>query len=121
MQQDGVRDQVTQVRGYADQFLRVKINPYDPSNRRISILVKNGSDGSAPPLGSAKDVASRSATGPDAKPGAAQSAAPQGHRRRHRRKPAAGAPAASAGVDGTIEGHDAGDEGVDVWCTLVRD
>ena len=42
MQQDGVRlDQVTQVRGYADQLLRVKTNPYDPSNRRISILVKN--------------------------------------------------------------------------------
>jgi len=42
MQQDGVRgDQVTQVRGYADQFLRVKDNPTDPSNRRISILVKN--------------------------------------------------------------------------------
>jgi chemotaxis protein MotB len=42
MQQDGVRsDQVTQVRGYADQLLRVKSNPYDPSNRRISILVKN--------------------------------------------------------------------------------
>ena len=42
MQRDGVRsDQVTQVRGYADQLLRVKSNPYDPSNRRISILVKN--------------------------------------------------------------------------------
>jgi chemotaxis protein MotB len=42
MQQDGVRtDQVTQVRGYADQLLRVKTNAYDPSNRRISILVKN--------------------------------------------------------------------------------
>ena len=42
LQQDGVRaDQVTQVRGYADQILRVKNNPYDPSNRRISILVKN--------------------------------------------------------------------------------
>jgi chemotaxis protein MotB len=42
MQKDGVRlDQVTQVRGYADQLLRVKNNPYDPSNRRISILVKN--------------------------------------------------------------------------------
>jgi chemotaxis protein MotB len=42
LQQDGVRgDQVTQVRGYADQLLRVKNNPYDPSNRRISILVKN--------------------------------------------------------------------------------
>ena len=44
LQQDGVRgNQVTQVRGYADQLLRVKTNPYDPSNRRISILVKNQS------------------------------------------------------------------------------
>ena len=42
LQQDGVRsNQVTQVRGYADQLLRVKNNPSDPSNRRISILVKN--------------------------------------------------------------------------------
>ena len=42
MQADGVRtDQVTQVRGYADQMLRVKNNPTDPSNRRISILIKN--------------------------------------------------------------------------------
>jgi chemotaxis protein MotB len=50
LQQGGVRaDQVTQIRGYADQFLRVRDNPYDPSNRRISILVKNGSDGAAPP------------------------------------------------------------------------
>jgi len=49
MQADGVRhDQVTQVRGYADQLLRVKSNPYDPSNRRITILVKN-QDASAPP------------------------------------------------------------------------
>ena len=48
MQQNGVRqDQVTQVRGYADMMLRVKTNPFDPSNRRISILVKN--DDGAPP------------------------------------------------------------------------
>ena len=45
LQQDGVRaDQVSQVRGYADQMLRVKDNPTDPSNRRISILVKNDND-----------------------------------------------------------------------------
>jgi hypothetical protein len=45
MQQDGVRsNQVTQVRGYADQMLRVKNNPFDPSNRRISILVKNDNE-----------------------------------------------------------------------------
>jgi chemotaxis protein MotB len=49
MQADGVRsDQVTQVRGYADQMLRVKDDPYDPSNRRISILVKNQASGPAP-------------------------------------------------------------------------
>ena len=48
LQQDGVRgDQVTQVRGYADQMLRVKGNPYDPSNRRVSILVKNEAAGPA--------------------------------------------------------------------------
>jgi len=45
LQQDGVREnQVTQVRGYADQMLRVKNNPTDPSNRRISILVKNDTE-----------------------------------------------------------------------------
>jgi chemotaxis protein MotB len=45
LQADGVRtDQVTQVRGYADMMLRVKKNPTDPSNRRISILVKNDSE-----------------------------------------------------------------------------
>jgi chemotaxis protein MotB len=50
LQADGVRsDQVTQVRGYADQLLRVKENPTDPSNRRISILVKN-QEGPAPNL-----------------------------------------------------------------------
>ncbi len=42
LQEDGVRlDQVTQVRGFADQLPRVKNNPTDPSNRRVTILVKN--------------------------------------------------------------------------------
>ena len=51
LQQNGVRgDQVTQVRGYADQLLRVKSNPTDPSNRRISILVKNSAEGAPPPV-----------------------------------------------------------------------
>jgi chemotaxis protein MotB len=54
LQADGVRgDQVTQVRGYADQLLRVKSNPTDPSNRRISILVKND-HGITPAVSSAK-------------------------------------------------------------------
>ncbi len=41
MQQAGLRaDQVSQVRGFADQHLRNKKNPEDPSNRRISIIVQ---------------------------------------------------------------------------------
>jgi chemotaxis protein MotB len=50
LQGNGVRaNQVTQVRAYADELLRNKANPYDPANRRITILVKNGAGG-APPL-----------------------------------------------------------------------
>jgi chemotaxis protein MotB len=41
MQQNGVRDdQVTQVRGFADQRLRKPEAPLDPSNRRISLIVQ---------------------------------------------------------------------------------
>jgi chemotaxis protein MotB len=41
MQQNGVRpDQVSQVRGYADQRLRAPKDPLDPSNRRISLIVQ---------------------------------------------------------------------------------
>jgi len=71
LQQDGVRhDQVTQVRGYADQFLRVKNNPFDPTNRRITILVKNLDDGASPPqLAHAQVV--------DGAPGAPGSTAPK--------------------------------------------
>lgn len=71
LQQDGVRaDQVTQVRGYADQLLRVKNNPYDPSNRRISILVKNTADGAAAQIPKYGGVAGG--------PGGARSSAPAG-------------------------------------------
>jgi chemotaxis protein MotB len=77
MQQDGVRqDQVEQIRGYADMMLRVKNNPNDPSNRRISIIVKNLSNGTPPQIPNAQTVG---ATGtPAAKPAAApaQSASP---------------------------------------------
>lgn len=34
------KDQVSQVRGYADEKLRVPQNPMDPSNRRISLIVQ---------------------------------------------------------------------------------
>jgi chemotaxis protein MotB len=41
MQANGVRpDQVTQVRGFANQRLRKPDYPLDPSNRRISVIVK---------------------------------------------------------------------------------
>ncbi len=40
MQQSGLRsDQISQVRGFADQRLRNGKDPLDPSNRRISIIV----------------------------------------------------------------------------------
>jgi chemotaxis protein MotB len=49
MQANGIRaDQVTQVRGFADQRLRKPDAPLDPANRRISLIVqyilKNGDD-----------------------------------------------------------------------------
>lgn len=41
MEENGLRpNQVTQIRGYADQLLRVPERPEDPSNRRISIIVQ---------------------------------------------------------------------------------
>ena len=41
LQQDGVgKQQISQVRGYADQMLRVKKDPLDPTNRRISLIVQ---------------------------------------------------------------------------------
>jgi chemotaxis protein MotB len=41
LQQGGVgAEQISQVRGYADQKLRVPSNPLDPSNRRISLIVQ---------------------------------------------------------------------------------
>jgi chemotaxis protein MotB len=48
MQQSGLRgDQVTEVRGYADQHLRKPEDPNDPSNRRISVTVRYAPETSA--------------------------------------------------------------------------
>lgn len=57
MQDNGIRaDQVTQVRGFADQRLRKPDSPLDPSNRRISLIVqyivKNNDEEDAKPSGS---------------------------------------------------------------------
>lgn len=41
MQEAGLQENhVTQVRGFADQQLRIKDDPLDPSNRRISLIVQ---------------------------------------------------------------------------------
>jgi chemotaxis protein MotB len=41
MQESGVHEnQVVQIRGYADQQLRKRESPEDPSNRRISLIVQ---------------------------------------------------------------------------------
>ena len=41
MESSGLRpNQVAQIRGYADQDLRNKDNPKDPSNRRVSLIVR---------------------------------------------------------------------------------
>jgi hypothetical protein len=58
------------VRGYADQMPRMKNNPTDPSNRRISILVKNDND-PVPALAAAKVV-----NGSDPLPAAAKTPSP---------------------------------------------
>src|SRR5246500_2149839 len=54
MQANGIRpDQITQVRGFADQRLRKPEAPLDPANRRISVIVqytpKNNDEESANP------------------------------------------------------------------------
>ena len=59
MQQSGLRgDQVSQVRGFADQRLRNAKDPLDPSNRRISIIVQyfsNNNDEAESPRKDAKE------------------------------------------------------------------
>ena len=54
MQANGIRaDQVTQVRGFADQRLRKPEVPLDPSNRRISLIVQyilKNADDDVPPV-----------------------------------------------------------------------
>jgi chemotaxis protein MotB len=67
MQQSGVRpDQVSQVRGYADQMLRNTKDALDPANRRISLIVQyivvdaGGSDNS--PVSSPASSPASSAT-----------------------------------------------------------
>ena len=49
MEENGLKEnQVVEIRGYADQELRLKDKPEDPSNRRISIIVRYTDAPSAP-------------------------------------------------------------------------
>ena len=97
LQQDGVRqDQVSQVRGYADQMLRIKNNPDDPSNRRISLIVQWASEDGVPDIHTAgtetaPTTAQRQAT--SAAPAPAASA-----KQAMLSKPAAGTPAQKSGT-----------------------
>ncbi len=58
MQENGLRgNQVTQVRGFADQQLRLPAKPEDPSNRRVSIIVQypDNPEPETPPAKGAKE------------------------------------------------------------------
>jgi len=65
MQDAGLRaNQVSQVRGYADQKLRVPANPLDPSNRRISLIVQYLTADQPPVPGDGKTAAGEEAGKP---------------------------------------------------------
>jgi len=105
MQADGVRaDQVTQVRGYADQMLRVKDNPTDPSNRRISILVKNDI-GSLPTIANGRVVGVPApAPAPAQKPATEATPAPPSGEAPGLAKPSPATPAAKPGLVAKLKG-----------------
>lgn len=79
IQQSGVRaDQVADVRGFADQRLRKPEDPFSPSNRRVSIVVKylTPSDSVQPPPHTAGSEAEKPSP-MGAKPAAPAPSAPQ--------------------------------------------
>lgn len=72
MQAKGLRaNQVSQVRGYADQDLRVPGNPFDPSNRRISLIVQYLDAAPSEARSAPENAAASSRPAPSAKPSAA--------------------------------------------------
>jgi chemotaxis protein MotB len=109
LQQDGVRsDQVTQVRGFADQMLRVKNNPYDPSNRRITILVKNQDNAAPPPqfahatVVNGRPNGANPGAGPGAQPAAPKAQSPPATAPVTPAKPSPAQPAAKPGIMGKL-------------------
>jgi chemotaxis protein MotB len=101
MQANGIRqDQVTQVRGFADQRLRKKEDPMDPANRRISLIVqymnkpepapgvetgekKGGDAGKSEVQSERKGEAGEAAKGPTASEPAKPSSAPKAEPSKH--------------------------------------
>ena len=87
MQANGLRDdQVSQVRGFADQKLRVPKDPLEPSNRRITLIVqyvvKNDEDEPVPAAGAELSEASeKTAEKSEEKPGEKPAEAPKESRR----------------------------------------
>jgi chemotaxis protein MotB len=78
MQDKGLRhNQVSQVRGYADQRLRLPNNPLDPSNRRISLIVQYLDAPPAASAGAAKNVDAPLVGGRTSGEGVAAAGAPQ--------------------------------------------
>lgn len=85
MEENGLRpDQVVEIRGYADQELRLPDKPDDPSNRRISIIVRYTAAADLPAKGTDKAAgkgvdagASKSTTKTDGKAAAAPPKSPE--------------------------------------------
>ena len=113
LQQDGVRsDQVSQVRGYADQMLRVKSNPYDPSNRRISLIVQWSTTGAPPAIQSPGTTVQPVSKRAEASPAVAAGAQAEANASKKVTtstvpisKPTAGKPAAHPGLLAGIAAH----------------
>ena len=69
MTQNGITwNQVAQVRGYADQDLHNKIIPDDPSNRRVSVIVKYLDDQNTMRLPASQAVGTITSNRPEEKP-----------------------------------------------------
>jgi len=70
MQGNGIReDQVTQVRGFADQKLRKPDAPQDPSNRRISLIVQYLEKQASAEAGAGEKAGGEGGAGAEAKDG----------------------------------------------------
>jgi chemotaxis protein MotB len=112
LQSDGVgQQQISQVRGYADQLLRVKNDPLDPSNRRISLIVQwvttaeppSKNIGGGPGQESGKDLGSEIGKADAAKSKAAEgksAGTPSGAASPNTAKPAGVSPAQPASASG---------------------